>query len=349
MPMNISFPLPIQTFVKSENKNIDLWRYMQEIPLLSICIPSYNRPIWLARAIQSIVQDTLEHNPSIEIIISDDSSDQKCADVAQSLLKQWGGRWKYIRNQPSLGMAENWNSSIYLASGQYVLVLHDDDFLLPEAIFGILNILRNKKENYSVFLFGVKVVNEREIILKKQIFKEETYLAPKEAVIHVLSNSSFVRFPAIVIEKAALDRVGYFNPQWNEPADIELWTRLFSRYGVYCSPVMTCAYTVHDQALTMAMFNSAIIERLLQIFEQAKTYNLLTLDELENCQSLFFYQFILAGSFRMLRRGRLREFRQVMSLFQLNKIVGLPIPRKWKLTKFIFTIFDKILTIFILK
>lgn len=320
---------------------------MQSSPALSICIPTYNRLNWLKRALTSITIANSEVSQDIEIIVSDDSSDIACAEVVQEVLRSWSGQWKYVANQPRLGMAENWNHSIQLASGEYVLILHDDDFLLTGAAENILNGISQFREQYPVLLFGTHVVNEKEQILKKQTYKKQRYLPPKTALINLLSNSSFVRFPAIVIERRVFEEVGYFDPTWEEPTDVEMWIRLFSRYGVCCLPFATCAYTIHSQALTMGVFNEKTVSILLEIFEQVSALDILSASQLKICQAKFFHQFILGGAFRKLRRRLFREFHQIMQLFKLPTIKNLNPSTKWWFFRVSFGAIDQIYNIFV--
>lgn len=304
---------------------------------LSICIPAYNRPQWLKRALKSIITQDLIGE--IEIIVTDDSSNNQCHQVINEVLENWLGQWHYVANQPRLGMTENWNHSIKLALGEYVLVLHDDDFLLANSLNVILETIEQNRNQYSVFLFGVNVVDEQERVLKQQTFKDSQYLPPKQALIRLLSNSSFVRFPAIVFQRQVFQEVGYFNPVWGEPTDLDMWIRLFSRYDVLCLPDVTCAYTVHSQALTMGVFNEKTIRTLLEIFANV---DVLSKDELEDCKATFFHQFILAGAFRKLRRGQLTEFAQVMQLFELPELQSLKCPTKWFVLRWGFEVLGKI-------
>jgi glycosyltransferase involved in cell wall biosynthesis len=314
---------------------------MKPLPILSICIPAYNRPQWLKRALTSITTVNSEFCQDIEIIVSDDSSDPTCAQIAQEILNKWQSEGKYIANYPRLGMAQNWNHGIELSSGEYVVILHDDDYLVADGVENLLKTIKRVKEQYPVLLFGVQVVNEQEQVLKTQTFCESHYLSPKEALINLLSNSSFVRFPAIAIQRKAFEEVGYFDPQLGEPTDVDMWIRLFSRYGVYCISLITCSYTVHSQALTMGVFNENTVRTLLGFFEQVDTLNILSTSELKDCQSKFFHQFILAGAFRMLRRGRLKEFHQVMQLLQLPTIKALNPPKKWLIFRIVFGIIEQ--------
>lgn len=314
---------------------------MSCFPLLSVCIPAYNRPEWLERALGSIITVNSQLCQDIEIIVTDDSSEAICGEIAQKMLNSWQGTGKYQLNSPRLGMAQNWNCGIQLASGEYILVLHDDDFLITDELENLLKTLKSVKKQYPVLLFGVKVVNEFEKVLKQQTFQKTHYLPPGKALVHLLSNSSFVRFPAMVIQRKVFTDIGYFDPQWGEPTDIDMWIRLFSQYGVYCVDLTTCAYTVHSQALTMGVFNEKTVKTLLEFFNRVSSLNLLSSAELQNCQTLFFHQFILAGAFRMLRRRKLTEFHQIMQLLELPTIKALKPPKKWLLLRLIFGIIDQ--------
>ncbi len=308
---------------------------MSQTPILSICIPAYNRPLWFRRALDSIVVGNELYAPSIEIIVTDDSDSRECEEIIKEVDDRWTDKFTYEHHAERLGMVENWNRAICLATGRYVLVLHDDDFLLQGAIAKIVGCLFEclKTVNHPVLLFGVEVVNEQERVMKRQVFKENQFLCPKKALRQLLSNSSFVRFPAIAIARAVFDEVGLFRAEWRSPCDLDMWIRLFGRYGVYCVQDVTAAYRVHAQALTMGAFNEQTVDLLLGLFAEAAQLNVLSAAEIEDCKALFLHQFILAGAWRQLRRGRWQEFRRVMGLLEMPSIKELVCPQKWWLTR----------------
>jgi len=319
---------------------------MPENTLLSICIPAYNRPLWFRRALSSIVAGNEKYAASIEIIITDDSDNRECEKIAQEVLKEWAGdyfvdfnydsNYIYEHHSVRLGMQENWNRSICLATGRYVLVLHDDDFLLSGAIAKLLKYIET--ETYAALLFGVEVVDQSERVMKRQVFPTNQFLSPREALIKLLSNSSFVRFPAIVIARSVFSEVGMFRSEWREPCDLDMWIRIFARYGLYCVQDVTVAYRVHDHALTMGTFNQETVNLLLGLFVKAEQLNILNKADIESCKSLFLHQFILSGAWRQLRRGRLQNFRRVMDLLEMRSLRHIVCPQKWWLVQFSFRV-----------
>jgi glycosyltransferase involved in cell wall biosynthesis len=298
------------------------------------------------RALKSIISYSQFETNDLEIIISDDSSDNKSKEVAERTLKDWKGLWKYIHNKPALGMADNWNQSIQIASGQYVLILHDDDYLVEHGVENLLKIIKEVQAKKNVMLFGVSVVNTRGRVMKKQHFIERIYLEPKEAIKRLMSNSSFIRFPGIVIKRNCFENVGYFRPDIGGVADLDMWIRLLGNYGLLCIPLETSAYTVHSSALTMEMFNKGVIQQLLERFSEVEKLNLLSEKEVKKCKAYFFNQFILAGTFRQIRRLNLNETNHIMYLFKLPEIQELEISLKWitprSLFIFLFFIYNQI-------
>ena len=93
-------------------------------PLISICIPAYKKPEFVIRAIQSIQKQTYKQ---VEIIISDDSPNEDIKIAIQSYISELN--IKYYHNQPALKSPKNWNNAISLSTGDYFMLLHQDDWL----------------------------------------------------------------------------------------------------------------------------------------------------------------------------------------------------------------------------
>jgi glycosyltransferase involved in cell wall biosynthesis len=101
-------------------------------PLLSICIPAYQRPEQLGDAITSVVEQEID---DIEVVVTDDSPEPLNAVVP--LIAH--PRVRYIRNEQRLGMAANWERAIRLARAPFVGLLMDDDCLLPGFAAAVLD------------------------------------------------------------------------------------------------------------------------------------------------------------------------------------------------------------------
>ena len=99
--------------------------------LVSICIPTYSRPDLLRDALASCFAQT--YRP-LEIIISDDSPDDRTEGFVRELPAEAECEIVYRHNRPRLGQNDNVNALFDLARGERLVLLHDDDLLLPEAV-----------------------------------------------------------------------------------------------------------------------------------------------------------------------------------------------------------------------
>jgi len=96
---------------------------MYKSPKVSICIPAYLQTELLAKTLDSII---IQDYKDYEIIVTDDSPD----DSVKKLVERYdfGGRLKYIKNQVRKGSPANWNEAIRLADGEYIKIMHHDDW-----------------------------------------------------------------------------------------------------------------------------------------------------------------------------------------------------------------------------
>ncbi len=90
---------------------------------VSVIIPAYNVESCLSRAVLSALN---QDPPPLEVIVSNDGSTDKTAEVAQS----FGDRIRYLE-QANLGPAAARNSGLAVAKGEYVAFLDADDYWLP--------------------------------------------------------------------------------------------------------------------------------------------------------------------------------------------------------------------------
>jgi glycosyltransferase involved in cell wall biosynthesis len=304
---------------------------------LSIAVPTRNRPQLLQRALDSVVRATDPIAEAVEVAISDGSDDDTSEQVIQRFVVGWPGGHQYVRNQPPLGQPENMNRAVELATGEWILQLHDDDYLLPGAGRVILEAARRVKPAERVLLFGVEVVDIHGARRKAQTFRREQYLEPRVALRPLLSNSSFVRIPAAVVHRSAFEEEGLFDTTMDGPCDTEMWVRLFSRYGVRCVPHTTCAYTVHQTAATTGQWQPATIQLLCEIFDRAVARGVVPERRIRRWQADWFHQFILAGAYRRLRIRQRVEARNVLRLFDLPEVRALGASPKWLPVRVAFT------------
>ena len=114
-------------------------------PLVSVIIPTYNRPAYLKEALQSAVQQTY-HN--LEIIVSDNCSAENPQPIVESFRDP---RIRFYRNPTNLGMFANTMSAFGKARGKYVASLLDDDRWKPDFLAKLVPPLEEHPEAVLAF------------------------------------------------------------------------------------------------------------------------------------------------------------------------------------------------------
>ncbi|MGN7783274.1 glycosyltransferase family 2 protein [Niabella sp. 22666] len=131
------------------------------MPFFSICIPAYKRIAYLERLLQSIEIQTFK---DYEIIITDDSPDDTVSVLCQQYFQLLP--ITYHKNQVALGTPANWNKAISLAQGDWIKLMHDDDwFTGPSSLGQFADCAREHKENFIFSAFINKYENSgKEIV-----------------------------------------------------------------------------------------------------------------------------------------------------------------------------------------
>src|ERR1700722_12721578 len=91
--------------------------------MVSICVPAYKRITFLKRLLESVSMQTYR---DFEVIVTDDSPDDAVKELCTSYSRQFA--LSYYRNDQPLGTPENWNEAIRKAKGQWIKLMHDDDW-----------------------------------------------------------------------------------------------------------------------------------------------------------------------------------------------------------------------------
>ena len=106
---------------------------------VSVCIPAYKQIKYLKKLLDSIALQTYT---DFEIILTDDTPD----DSVFSFIKKHPltEQISYYKNNPAKGSPANWNEAIRLAKGDYIKIMHHDDwFYFPDSLEKFVGVMEN--------------------------------------------------------------------------------------------------------------------------------------------------------------------------------------------------------------
>ena len=114
-----------------------------DVPLLSICIPTFNRAELLEVCLATVLPQVAQFANEVECVVSDNASSDRTVVVLAESAKSFPIR--VVRNAENIGIIANITKCVAeLARGEFVLLMGDDDALCVLAVERILMVLRQR-------------------------------------------------------------------------------------------------------------------------------------------------------------------------------------------------------------
>lgn len=137
--------------------------------ILSICIPTYNRAAYLNKCLQNIVNQ-VGNNPLVEIVISDNVSDDNTQEVSESYATKFENV-KYFRNETNIGGDRNFIRVLKLGKGKYLKLLNDYAEFKDGCALKMLEIIKNHLQNKEILFFanGASFLQKKDFYYSKDL------------------------------------------------------------------------------------------------------------------------------------------------------------------------------------
>jgi glycosyltransferase involved in cell wall biosynthesis len=120
---------------------------MSTNPLISVIVPTHNRPALLEEAIASIASQALS---DWEAIIVDDHSTPAVDE--QQIQEKYGSKFRVLHHEHLLGGAAAKNTGLKAAEGDYVAFLDDDDVYAPDYLKNAVATLQHNPQIKTLFM-----------------------------------------------------------------------------------------------------------------------------------------------------------------------------------------------------
>jgi glycosyltransferase involved in cell wall biosynthesis len=221
-------------------------------PLVSVIIPTYNRPEYLKQAITSAVKQTYQN---LEIIVSDNCSRENPQALVESFQDS---RIKFWRHEENIGMLDNQFHGFKIATGKYVASLHDDDMWNEDFLSTLVPHLEANSD--LILAFCDQYIIDGDSKINAAATEQNTRSYKRDQITEGI-HQNFTKIglvdKSIPTAAACVIRNGVIN--WNDiPSEVGgMWdlylTYLCCRsgYGVYYVPEKLTKYREHEQTDTM--------------------------------------------------------------------------------------------------
>lgn len=208
-------------------------------PVISALIPTYNRAVYLAGALESVLGQT---RPPDEVIVVDDGS----TDETPSVVRRFGEAVRYLR-QENAGPSVARNLGMGSARGDYVALLDSDDEWLPTFLEALEAALLSRP-GAALYYAGGSYIDSVGGDLPEQ---PDLVEHPQELLYRRLLRGNYVMPSGVLLKRLAALDVGLFDPAIRGLEDWDLWLRL-ARAGHHFVGVRErlIRYRVHPHSLS---------------------------------------------------------------------------------------------------
>jgi GT2 family glycosyltransferase len=203
-------------------------------PAASIVLSVYNGERFLARAVQSILGQSMT---DIELIVVDDGS----TDTTPAILERYAAAdpRMVVLHQANGGRAMARNRAFEEARAPVVAVLDADDVALPERLERQHRFLAHHPQVAAVG-GGVRFVDE-----DGRAFPDVTYPLTDGEIRAALEDTTPLAHSAVMVRKEAWKRVGGYRPLFRLAEDTDLWLRIAEQAELANLPDIVVCYRIH--------------------------------------------------------------------------------------------------------
>lgn len=215
--------------------------------LVSIIIPAYNASNFLSQAIDSALNQTYKN---IEIIVVNDGSKDDGATEKAAL--SYGDKIKYYKKENG-GCASALNYGIKKMSGKFFSWLSHDDLYTKDKIEKEINCYKenNLSTANTVISCGCQLINANREKIKYPIKNNIGFENGEKALQDLLLKGTF-HGCGLLIPKAIIDDIGFFNESRHHQLDLEYWIKIIvSEYNFYILDERLSMNRVHDNQVTV--------------------------------------------------------------------------------------------------
>jgi glycosyltransferase involved in cell wall biosynthesis len=212
-------------------------------PKVSVVVPTHDRPVFLARALQSVLDQTLQ---DFEILVANDRG----IDVS-SVIARFSSRARiiYLAEPAGKGIAAARNSGMRAASGKYIAHLDDDDLFHPDHLQTLVTFLEssgNKAAYTDAWCAEEELADGHYKVVRREVLYSADWDKDRILV------QNFVPTLCFMHERTTGIAAGEFDEQLPTHEDWDYWIQL-SRV---CTPVhikkVTCEFRQRQDGSSMS-------------------------------------------------------------------------------------------------
>lgn len=209
-------------------------------PFWSVMITVYDRVAYLPRALNSVLEQAPE-SPDMEIVVVSDAADDSTRAEIQAIIAKAGrSRVSLHQTSSNAGHPEIFNVCLRQARGQWVHILHDDDWVLPGFYRAMANGIAAEPRIGAAACRGLnfdRCGNESWVS-----WLERATAGVPDNWLERLALSCRLQFSAVVVRREVYKKLGGFDAEANSAFDWDMWKRIAIDHPFWFEPeILACS------------------------------------------------------------------------------------------------------------
>jgi hypothetical protein len=151
----------------------------------------------------------------------------------------------YATYPDDLGAIRNWNRAIGLCRGEWVHLLHDDDYVKP-GFYDALPLGLHA----GIASTGYEVEDQSGKVTFERSIADERGILPPEPWQRMIGTANYLNPPAVVVKRSTYEQLGLYHPDIPYCADWEFYKRAAVFINWWNEPAKLARYRQHDQSGT---------------------------------------------------------------------------------------------------
>jgi glycosyltransferase involved in cell wall biosynthesis len=219
---------------------------------VDVIVPCYRYGHFLRQCVESVLSQSL---PNVRILVIDDASPDNTAEIAAELVRK-DCRVTFLRHTTNKGHINTYNEGIDWASGDYMLILSADDYLLPGALRRSADLMDGHPEVGFTFGRGIELNNtgttpqlsDTVDIARKGGWR----IVPGRQFIELSGARNIVSTPTAVVRTELQKQLGGYRPELPHSGDMEMWLRFAAHGSVGILESYQAVYRRHSSNMSLA-------------------------------------------------------------------------------------------------
>ena len=204
---------------------------------VSVVIPCYNAAKYIREAIDSVLAQ--QYGGSLEILVSDDGSD----DGSYEMAKSYGPPVRVVEKPPEVkrGASFSLNRGIRNATQPLLAILAADDVFLPGHLNAVATVLTHRRDLGLVYDNGYLASPDLKVF---QPILPEPH-RPCRTADDLLPAQTFGAC-SVIVRREIFDEIGVFDETLRHAEDYDMWLRILEKHPAEYVPIFGFKYRQHS-------------------------------------------------------------------------------------------------------